>query len=119
MRIATALSFSLLLASAPIMSASAQSGVSVDVKLGPARTVAPYSSEKFGDWHTNYKNWTPTTMYYTNGQYYDHKASGARTVVVYKKGSTYFMPPQDNDWVGKDKRYNYKNKPTDEDYHRP
>ena len=29
------------------------------------------------------------------------------------------MPPQDNDWVGKDKRSNYKNKPTDEDYHRP
>ena len=82
MRIATALSFSLLLACAPIVSASAQSGVSVDLKLGPARTVVSYSSDKFGDWHTSYKNWTPKTMYYVGGHYYDHKAAGARAVMV-------------------------------------
>jgi hypothetical protein len=115
MRIATALSFSLLLACAPIASASAQS-VSIDLKLGPARTVAAYSSEQFGDWHTSYKQWTPKTMYYVNGQYYDHTTKGARAVAVYQKGGKYFLPPQDNAWVGKDKRYNYKNKPTDEDY---
>ncbi len=95
---------------------SAQASVSVNLKLGPERTVAPYSSEKFGDWHTNYKQWTPKTMYYVNGHYYDHKTTGARTVSVYQKGGNYFLPPQDKDWVGKDKRYNYKNKPTDEDY---
>ncbi len=118
MRIATALSVSLLLACAPIASASAQ-GVSVDVKLGTPHTVVAYSSDRFGDWHTNYKKWTPKTMYVVNGKYYDHKTSGARAVAVYKKGNDYFLPPQDNDWVGKDKRYNYKNKPIDEDYRRP
>jgi hypothetical protein len=118
MRLTTAaLSLSLLFSSAPIAAASAQ-GVSVSVKLGPERAVRSYSSDKYGDWHTNYKKWTPTTVYYTNGHYYGKKTDGSRAVMVYKKGSDYFLPPKDNDWVGKDKRYNYDRKPIDEDYNR-
>jgi hypothetical protein len=120
MRLATvAVSLSLLFAGAPIAPAAAQ-GVGITVKLGPERTVRPYSSDKYGDWHTNYKKWTPTTLYYNDGHYYGKKGPGSRAVMVYKKGNDYFLPPHESDWVGKDKRYNYSRKPNDEDYnHRP
>jgi hypothetical protein len=101
----------------PASSASAQ-GVSVSLRLGNERTVSAYSSERSGDWHANYKQWEPTTLYVNNGKYYDKQSKGSRAVVVYHKDNDYFLPPQDKKWVGADQRYNYKHKPTTEDYNR-
>ena len=119
MRLVTVLSLSLLFSGIPIASAPAQAvGVSVDLKLGNVRTVSAYSAERSGDWHTNYKSWKPTTLYVTNGQYYDKQTKGSRAVMVYRNSNDYFLPPQDKAWVGADKRYNYKRQPTDDDYAR-
>ena len=119
MRLSTLLSLSALVCCIPIASAPAQrAGVSVDIHLGRARTVTAYSSSRSGEWRTNYKQWKPTTLYVTNGQYYDKQTRGSRAVVVYRKDNDYFLPPQDKKWVGKDKRYDYKHKPNNEDYNR-
>jgi hypothetical protein len=119
MRLSTLLSLSALVCCIPMASAPAQgAGVSINLRLGNQRTVSSYSSERSGDWRTNYKHWTPTTLYVTNGQYYDKNTRGSRAVVVYRKDKEYFLPPQDKKWVGADKRYNYKHRPTDEDYNR-
>ena len=119
MRIATVLSAAVIIGCLPITQASAQSvGVSVGLNLGNVRTVAAYSSAQHGEWQTSYKQWQPTTLYSVNGQYYDKNTKGSRAVVVYHHNDEYFMPPQDKNWVGKDKRYNYKHKPTSDDYNR-
>jgi hypothetical protein len=118
MRIATVLSLAIIASSIPMARAQAQVGVSVGLNLGNVRTVAAYSSAQHGDWQTSYKQWQPTTLYSVNGQYYDKKSAGSRAVVVYHHNDQYFMPPQDKKWVGKDKRYDYKHKPTSDDYNR-
>lgn len=119
MRLIKALALSALICFVPAARASAQVGVSVGLKLGNERVVAAYSPERYGAWQASYKSWKPTTVYAVNGHYYDKSTKGSRAVVVYRKGSDYFMPPQDEKWVGADKRYNYKRKPVDEDYRRP
>jgi len=43
---------------------------------------------------------------------------GGRPVQIYRYKNEYFLPPQDHDWVGFDKRYNYERQPTDDDQHR-
>ena len=113
------MALSALVCCAPLANARAQGvGVSIGVQLGTARVVSNYSSERSGDWRTNYKQWEPTTLYVNNGQYYDKESKGSRAVVVYKKDNDYFLPPQDKKWVGVDKRYDYKHKPTNADYNR-
>jgi hypothetical protein len=120
MRIKTLLSLSLLVGFMPMTRGSAQTsvGIKIGINLGPERVVANYSSAQYGDWRTSYQQWQPITLYVVNGRYYEHQTRGARTVVVYRRNNDYFLPPQDKKWVGKDKRYDYKHQPRDEDYGR-
>ena len=97
--------------------ASAQVNISVNLGklLGPEVSIYAYSAPVFGAWQTSYRNWTPTTLYFYQGHYYRKSVKGARAVAVYSRNGEYFMPPEDKAWVGKDKRYNYKRAPLDED----
>lgn len=92
--------------------------VAVNARLGGELGVLAYSAERAGDWRTNYKRWTPTTVYEFNGHYYQHSAPGARAVQIYRYRDEYFMPPRDHAWEGADKRYNYKREPSDADQSR-
>lgn len=56
-------------------------------------------------------------MYVYEGHYYSRPVRGARTVVVYRQGRNYFLPPKDEEWAKHgDRRYDYKRRPTDDDY---
>lgn len=87
----------------------------VDRRFGAEIGVLGYSAERAGDWRSNYKRWTPTTVYEFNGHYYQHNGPGSRAVQIYRYQNEYFMPPQDRDWEGHDRRFNYSRKPNDED----
>lgn len=97
--------------------ASAQVNISVDLGklLGPEVSIYAYSQPTYGDWHVAYKQWTPITIYEVNGHYYRKSTKGARAVVVYSQNGEYFLPPADKAWVGKDKRYDYKHQPAEQD----
>ncbi|HEV8411100.1 MAG TPA: hypothetical protein VGQ30_11345 [Gemmatimonadaceae bacterium] len=95
--------------------ASAQVSVSIGARLGPDVNIYAYSPGVFGDWHTSYRQWTPVTLYYYNGHYYRRSVQGARAVSLYSRNGEYFLPPEDKGWVGRDKRYNYKRAPVEED----
>ena len=84
----------------------------------PEISVSAYSSAQHGDWQTNYKHWKPVTLYNVNGHYYQHSVRGARAVQVYQHNGEHFLPPQDQAWVGHDRRYNYKHQPNTDDYGR-
>ena len=116
----TAIVFSLMMrvACMPMMRGQQQSsvGVSIGIQLGPERPVDMYSRERYGDWHNNLEQWQPVTLFVVDGRFYEREARDARAVVVYRHNSDYFLPPQDKEWVGKDKRYDYKHMPKDEDY---
>jgi hypothetical protein len=90
--------------------------ISVSLHLGTPLVVTNYAPDAYGDWHTNYRNWRPVTVYSYNGQWYNHSVRGARPVVVYRSQNSYFLPPQDQDWNNKDRRYNYRRRPTSDDY---
>jgi len=94
----------------------ATSQVNINVRfgtrLGPEIGVFAYSQERLGDWHTNYRRWTPVTLYDINGRYYRASVPGARPVMMYTYNGEYFLPPQDAEWVNRDKRYNYGRRPT-------
>ena len=77
-----------------------------------------YSADRYGDWHAGYRQWTPTTVYESNGQYYQNKVRGAREVQVYHSQSGYFMPPRDQEWSRTDTRFKAKKLPNDDDYGR-
>jgi hypothetical protein len=103
-----------ILALSPAQS-SAQ--VSVSVRLGPPIVVTQYAPEAYGDWHTSYRSWTPVTRYYYDGHWYAKQVRGSHAVVVYRsRDGHYFLPPQDREWRGRDKRYNYKRAPLEEYY---
>jgi hypothetical protein len=103
--------------------ASAQ--VSATIRLGTPLAVSAYSSSTHGEWATNYRKWTPTTVYVYNGKYYPRAVKGSHAVQIYRHGKEYFTPPRDDAWrKGADKRFNYKRVPSDDDYshadgHRP
>jgi hypothetical protein len=120
MRISILLSLIVLAACTPMRGGRGRSsvGVSVGIQLGPERPISYYSREQHGDWRVNYQQWQPTTVYVVDGRFYDNETRGARAVVVYRRNNEYFLPPQEKEWVGKDKRYDYKHKPKDEDYNR-
>jgi hypothetical protein len=118
MRIANVLTVSLLAALLALPGrASAQVNINVKfgTRLGPDVGVFAYSPERMGDWHANYRKWTPVTLYDVNGHYYRSSVSGSRGVVVYSYNDEYFLPPTDAGWVGVDKRYNYKRRPIADD----
>lgn len=98
--------------------ASAQVSVRIGARLGPAITLNAYSQQQYGDWRTSYRQWRPTTVYAYNGQYYQHSVRGARAVQVYRRGNEHFLPPQDQAWVGHDRRYNNRHRPNNDDYGR-
>ena len=121
MRIATLLTVPLLavlIGPPTTMSAQARISISFGTRLGPEVGVFAYSSERMGDWHKNYRQWAPVTLYDINGHYYRNNVRGARAVLVYTYHDEYFLPPQDREWNGADKRYNYRRQPTPVDYGR-
>jgi hypothetical protein len=93
-------------------------GVGVRVELGPRLDVYGYSAVRHGDWHANYQQWTPVVVYESNGQYYPSRVRGGREVEVYTYQSKYFLPPRDDEWSRKEKRFNSKRRPNDGDYGR-
>lgn len=111
-----------LLATLPLLGALAvaprqgSAQVSVTLHLGNPVVVTNYAPQVYGDWHTNYQKWRPTTVYYYNGAWYPRSVRGARPVVVYRSQNSYFLPPRDQNWDNKDHRYNYRRRPTDDDY---
>jgi hypothetical protein len=100
--------------------ASAQVTISVSfgTRLGPEIGVFAYAPDRLGDWRTNYRRWTPVTLYDINGHYYRNPVRGARPVLVYSYRNEYFLPPQDESWRNADRRYNYRRQPTRDDYGR-
>ena len=100
--------------------ASAQGSISVQfgTRLGPEVGLSAYSSARMGDWRSNYRRWTPVTLYDINGRYYRNQVRGARAVQVYSYDNEYFLPPQDQGWNGADRRYNYQRQPDNADYGR-
>ena len=100
--------------------ASAQMNISVrfGARLGPEIGVFAYSPQRHGDWQTNYRRWTPVTLYDVNGHYYRNSVSGSRAVQVYTYNNEYFLPPQDQAFNGRDRRYNYQRQPGAVDYGR-
>lgn len=78
--------------------------------------VTSYSSTAFGDWRSAYNRWETATLYSLNGKFYPNQLPGARQVMVYRSNNQYFLPPQDQDWNNKDRRYDYRMRPNDDDY---
>ena len=111
MRISGLLSLILLAGCMSTTRGQQQSSLEISVQLGPERSVSSYSMERHGDWRTNYQQWQPTTLFVVDGKYYDKEARGSRAVMVYRHDNEYFTPPQDKEWVGADKRYDYKKRP--------
>lgn len=90
--------------------------VAVTLHLGKPVVVTNYAPEAYGDWRTNYHSWHPVTLYYLDGQWYPRNVRGSRSVIVYRSGNSYFLPPREDGWNNKDRRYNYKRRPVDDDY---
>jgi hypothetical protein len=90
----------------------------VDPRLGAEIGVLGYSEERAGAWRRNYRRWTPVTVYEVNGRYYPRNAPNARAVQVYRYRQEYFLPPDDQKWVGSDRRFNYDRQPRDDDRRR-
>jgi len=98
--------------------APAQITIRFGARLGPEVGVYAYSQERQGDWQRSYRQWTPVTLYDVNGHYYRNNVQGARPVAMYTYRNEYFLPPQDQAWVNKDRRYNYGRRPNQDDYGR-
>jgi hypothetical protein len=98
--------------------AQANVSVSVGARFGPEVSLSAYSQDRHGDWRTSYRQWKPVTLYDVNGHYYQHRVRGGRPVQVYRRGNEHFLPPQDQGWVGHDRRYNYNHRPNNTDYGR-
>jgi hypothetical protein len=96
----------------------ATTGVGVEAQYGTGIDLYGYDSGRYGDWHANYRNWAPTTVYELNGTYYPRKVRGARQVQVYHSQNGYFLPPRDQEWSKTDRRFNQKRMPNDGDYGR-
>jgi hypothetical protein len=75
-----------------------------------------YSPQVHGDWRTAYNGWATATIYNLNGHYYPTQVPGARPLMVYQWQNQYFLPPQDRGWDNVDRRYDYRLRPTDDDY---
>lgn len=99
-------------------SAQATISVTFGARLGPEIGVFAYAPERYGDWQDHYQQWRPVTVYDINGRFYLNAVSGARPVQLYVYNNEYFFPPQEQEWVRRDRRYNYQRRPTDSDYGR-
>ncbi|HEY3933885.1 MAG TPA: hypothetical protein VGL65_04640 [Gemmatimonadales bacterium] len=106
-------------AALPMATTPAVAQISGSLRIGghgAGLTINSYDASRYGDWHTAYRHWTPVTVYYANGQYYNHSVRGSRAVAVYRSHNDYFLPPRDQAWNGFDHRYNYRRRPNDDDY---
>jgi hypothetical protein len=92
--------------------------VAISPRFGGEIGVVGYSVDRAGDWRKNYRRWTPITGYEFNGRYYPNPGPGGRAVQLYRFQGEYFLPPTDREWVGFDKRFDYKHGPSDDDRHR-
>jgi hypothetical protein len=118
MRLTTLLSLPLfagLIAAPTVVPAQVQISVQFGTRLGPEIGVFAYSQERHGDWRNNYRRWTPVTLYDVNGRYYRTNVRGSRAVAMYTYQNEYFLPPSDQEWVGRDTRYNYGRRPNESD----
>lgn len=79
-------------------------------------TVTVYTPQVHGDWQTTYNRWETATLYHLNGRYYPNQVPGSRSLMVYRSQNQYFLPPRDQQWNNADRRYDYRMRPTDEDY---
>jgi hypothetical protein len=93
-------------------------GVGVEAQYGTGIDLYGYDAGRYGDWHANYRQWSPTTVYELNGTYYPKNVRGGRQVQVYHSQAGYFLPPQDQAWASTDRRFNSKKMPTTADYGR-
>lgn len=120
MRIATLVTYPLLLGALIALPtrAPAQVSVSVSARLGPGIVLSAYSPDRYGAWQANYRQWRPVTLYTVDGRYYQHSVRGARRVQVYRRGNEHFLPPQDRAWAGHDRRFNNRHRPNNDDYGR-
>ena len=112
-----------LLLAAPIGAVAGQAMIPVVTvragsQLGPEVALGSYAEVRRGDWHTGYTKWLPVPLYVVNGRFYRRHVRGARPVVVYWYQNEYFLPPQQNAWLGWDKRYDYRRQPLVEDWAR-
>jgi hypothetical protein len=89
-----------------------------DRRLGNEVGVAEYSQDRAGDWRTNMRRWSPVVMYEVNGRYYPNSGAGGRPVAMYRYQNEYFLPPDDQAWVGSDRRYDYRHQPDRNDRNR-
>jgi hypothetical protein len=85
-------------------------------RYGNELQVTMYSPQAQGDWRTAYNGWETATIYNLNGRYYPTQVPGARPLMVYRSQNQYFLPPQDRGWDNVDRRYDYRLRPTDDDY---
>ena len=86
-----------------------------DPRLGPEVGVLAYSPRRGGDWRRNVRRWTPVTLYKVRGRYFLKNGTGARPVAMYRYRDEYFLPPNDQGWVGSDRRFDYNNRPDEDD----
>ncbi len=74
-------------------------------------SVGLYAADRDGQWRTGFMLWTPVTVYEIQGAYYPRPVRGARVVEIYRYRDRYFLPPDDRDWIGADRRYDYGRRP--------
>ncbi|HEU5220400.1 MAG TPA: hypothetical protein VFU23_17190 [Gemmatimonadales bacterium] len=115
MRVSSLATLPLLLALA-VGPRQAQAQVSVSVHFGPPIVVSNYAPDIYGDWRDSYMDWRPVTVYFYDGRWYPRPFREARPVVVYRYYNSYFLPPQDQGWYNRDRRYNYRRRPSNDDY---
>ncbi|HYV95930.1 MAG TPA: hypothetical protein VE967_00595 [Gemmatimonadaceae bacterium] len=119
MRFAKLLTLALLAAPGVVpVSVPAQITITFGARLGPEVGLHAYSVQRMGDWRQSYRQWTPVTVYDVNGHFYLRNVRGSRPVLVYRYNNEYFFPPQDRDWNGFDRRYDYRRRPSEGDYER-
>ena len=63
-------------------------GVGVEAQYGTGIDLYGYDAGRYGDWHANYRQWSPTTVYELNGTYYPKNVRGGRQVQVYHSQAT-------------------------------
>ena len=107
-----------LLVAVAVVGCRPYAGYEASASFGTGVDVYGYAPEYWGDWRTNYMQWSPTVVFEYGGRYYPTQVRGSRPVSVYQYRNQYFMPPRDNAWNRTDKRFDYKHRPNNQDYQR-
>ena len=91
---------------------------SASADIGPGVDLYGYYPDYWGDWHSNFSLWSPAVVYEYGGRYYPTRVRNSRPVSVYQYRNQYFMPPRDNDFRNRDRRFDYRHRLTNQDYQR-